>query len=99
LWKRYGSELVVQSPARKGRATIFSRASTLVDKLRRAAPKGFAFSDTAFPVFSDGLAPPEIDRFFTIDYRPLPQAEGLLWVEKDAFISVLLRHYPGPAVS
>jgi hypothetical protein len=59
-------------------------------------PEGFGFSETAFRIFvlmaSRRL---KSDRFFTDDYRPeIYTAEGIEWVRKNGFASVLKRHYP-----
>jgi len=59
-------------------------------------PEGFGFSETAFRIFvlmaSRRL---KSDRFFTDDYRPeIYTAEGIEWVRKNGFASVLKRHFP-----
>ncbi|AOY82898.1 peroxidase [Moorena producens JHB] len=64
-------------------------------------PKGFGFSDTAFRIFilmaSRRL---KSDRFFTKDYTAEIYTQfGLDWIEKNTFISILLRHYPSLAAS
>ncbi|WP_424094355.1 peroxidase family protein [Moorena producens] len=64
-------------------------------------PKGFGFSDTAFRIFilmaSRRL---KSDRFFTKDYTAEIYTQfGLDWIEKNTFISVVLRHYPSLAAS
>ncbi|NEO38152.1 MAG: peroxidase [Moorea sp. SIOASIH] len=64
-------------------------------------PKGFGFSDTAFRIFilmaSRRL---KSDRFFTKDYTAEIYTQfGLDWIDKNTFISILLRHYPSLAAS
>ena len=59
-------------------------------------PDGIGFSDTAFRVFilmaSRRL---KSDRFFTEDYRSEIYTQlGLDWIDKNSFISVILRHHP-----
>lgn len=60
-------------------------------------PDGFGFGETQFQIFllmaSRRL---ESDRFFTTDFRAeVYTPEGLAWVQKSNFKTVLLRHFPG----
>jgi hypothetical protein len=59
-------------------------------------PNGFGFGETQFQVFllmaSRRL---QADRFFTTDFRPeVYTPEGMDWISKATFKSVLLRHFP-----
>jgi len=60
-------------------------------------PDGFGFGETQFQIFllmaSRRL---QADRFFTTDFRSgVYTPEGIAWIKKATFKSVLLRHYPG----
>jgi len=62
---------------------------------------GFAFSDTAFRMFTlMATRRLKSDRFFTEDYRPEVYTQaGLAWVAENSMSSVILRHYPSLADS
>ena len=60
-------------------------------------PTGFGFGETQFQIFllmaSRRL---QGDRFFTTDFRPeVYTPEGMEWIQKSNFKTVLLRHFPG----
>ena len=59
-------------------------------------PTGFGFGETLFEVFIlNASRRLQADRFFTDDYREdVYTAEGLEWIDKASFKTVLLRHYP-----
>jgi Animal haem peroxidase len=72
------------------------RVDLLVGMLAEPLLPGFAFSETAFRIFvlmaSRRLAS---DRFFTDDFRrEIYTQEGLDWIDRTTFSSVVLRHYP-----
>ena len=69
----------------------------LVGNLAEAhRPTGFGFGETLFEVFIlNASRRLEADRFFTDDYNEqVYTPEGIEWVDRVTFKSVLLRHYP-----
>jgi hypothetical protein len=59
-------------------------------------PEGFAFSRTAFQVFTL-MAPRRLksDRFYTTDYTPrVYTSAGMEWIEKNTLATVLRRNCP-----
>lgn len=69
----------------------------LVGNLAEAhRPSGFGFGETLFEVFIlNASRRLEADRFFTDDYNEqVYTPEGIEWVDRVTFKSVLLRHYP-----
>jgi hypothetical protein len=72
------------------------RVDLIVGMFAEKRPKGFAFSETAFRVFTV-MAPRRLnsDRFITKDYTPEVYTQvGMDWIRDNGFSSVLLRHYP-----
>ncbi|MFD0384765.1 peroxidase family protein [Streptomyces stramineus] len=72
------------------------RVDTMVGMYAEPRPRGFAFSDTAFRIFTL-MASRRLksDRFFTSDYRPeIYTPEGMEWIERTGMTDVLLRHHP-----
>jgi hypothetical protein len=72
------------------------RVDLLVGMFAERKPRGFAFSDTAFRVFTL-MASRRLnsDRFFTRDYRPEVYSQaGLDWIDDNQMMTVLLRHLP-----
>jgi hypothetical protein len=59
-------------------------------------PTGFGFGETMFQIFIlNASRRLQADRFFTVDYREeIYTKEGMEWVDRATFKSVLLRHHP-----
>lgn len=72
------------------------RVDTMVGMFAEQPPPGFAFSETAFRVFTLNASRRLLsDRFFTDDYRPeIYTKTGLDWIERNDMRSVILRHFP-----
>lgn len=70
---------------------------TLVGQLAEGyRPPGFGFSDTTFRIFTM-MAPRrfQADRFFTDDFnQQVYTAQGMAWIQKSNFKSVIVRHVP-----
>jgi Animal haem peroxidase/Catalase len=67
---------------------------TLIGLFAETRPEGFAFSDTAFRIFTL-MATRRIqsDRFLTVDFRPeIYSPLGMDWVQRNNMTSVILRH-------
>jgi hypothetical protein len=59
-------------------------------------PTGFGFGETMFQIFIlNASRRLQADRFFTEDYREeVYSREGMDWVDRATFKSVILRHHP-----
>jgi hypothetical protein len=67
---------------------------TMIGLFAEKRPEGFAFSDTAFRIFTV-MATRRIqsDRFLTVDFRPeIYSPLGMDWVQRNDMTSVILRH-------
>jgi Animal haem peroxidase len=73
------------------------RVDLMIGMYAERRPQGFAFSDTAFRIFSL-MASRRLnsDRFFTSDYTAEVYTQaGLDWIDANTMSTVLGRHYPG----
>jgi hypothetical protein len=72
------------------------RVDLMVGLFAEHLPEGFAFSSTAFQVFTL-MAPRRLkgDRFYTTDYTPrVYTSAGMEWIEKNTLATVLRRNCP-----
>jgi hypothetical protein len=69
---------------------------TMIGMFAETCPPGFAFSDTAFRIFTL-MASRRIqsDRFLTVDFRPeIYSPFGIDWIAQNGMTSLILRHCP-----
>ncbi|GAC1617412.1 MAG: peroxidase [Ktedonobacteraceae bacterium] len=72
------------------------RVDLIVGMFAEKRPRGFAFSETAFRIFSV-MASRRLnsDRFLTNDFKPAVYTQvGMDWIRDTTMSTVLLRHYP-----
>jgi Animal haem peroxidase len=68
----------------------------MVGLFAEPAPPGFAFSDTAFRIFTlMNSRRLQSDRFFTTDFtEAVYTPEGMDWIKNASMTAVLRRHFP-----